>query len=369
MMRKFYCFLFLFSLFALSAQERIVYLGFRKQIGILFPSQKAVFVKGVVNMQGGSLILHEDILDKEAFLKKVKDQKHPVGKYLWSELKDLFRNKWQEKDWISLISSLNFLLKRDFFYKKKCFQSLISQKVHSFSNKLSSLSKSSKKYKLFSEKVEAEEKFLKRIQKIVRLNGNPHVSMNRKLLEYYLDKELVKSHSSRGLIELFATLPDPIGKTHESLIVLNLKEAHILKSSFIAIHLNEGGGGELFGDPSPIYGDKVYIFVEWFWRGKKFRARAEDLIWDKKNNKSMPRTHWVYTGSYMAREKKESRLTFAADRNGALVATYYHPDAILNNPLSERVDDTVYYVNDLIVPPKGTPVTVVFTTVLKYFPE
>ena len=41
----------------------------------------------------------------------------------------------------------------------------------------------------------------------------------------------------------------------------------------------------------------------------------------------------------------------------SIAATYHDPFAILDHPLPTGADDTIYYVNSKLVPPKGTPVT------------
>ena len=43
----------------------------------------------------------------------------------------------------------------------------------------------------------------------------------------------------------------------------------------------------------------------------------------------------------------------------SIAATYHDPFAILDHPLPTGADDTLYYANKEVVPPKGTPVTFV----------
>jgi hypothetical protein len=160
------------------------------------------------------------------------------------------------------------------------------------------------------------------------------------------------------MVELFATTPT--GKKHESVVVVECNP-FLLYNALGIIQLNPGGGGEHVGDSAPIYGDKVFIYAEWKENGQLRRERAENLIWDKKHNRPMPQTHWVFTGSRLLKNRVTGELMLMASKEGSLVATYYDPFAILNNPLSERTDDTVYYANSALVPPKGTPITVVFT--------
>jgi hypothetical protein len=164
-----------------------------------------------------------------------------------------------------------------------------------------------------------------------------------------------------GLVELLAT--DSNGKKHESVLVMSCKPA-LLHTACGVIGLNPGGGGKYQGDTTPIYGDQIYIYVTWQSdNGQTSRVRGEDLIWDQKHDRPMPHTHWVFTGSRTGKNRSSGRTVFKGDQQGVLVATYYDPDAVINNPLPERTDDTVYCVNKKTVPLRGTKVNVIFTVV------
>ena len=75
----------------------------------------------------------------------------------------------------------------------------------------------------------------------------------------------------------------------------------------------------------------------------------------------MPRIGWIITGSRVARSQKSTKVVFMANVTGTLVVTYHDPDAIIDNPLPEGGDDTVYYSNSNILPQKDTPVKVIFS--------
>ena len=49
----------------------------------------------------------------------------------------------------------------------------------------------------------------------------------------------------------------------------------------------------------------------------------------------------------------------AACLQRSVIATYRDSDAVLNNPLPTGGDDTIYKANERVVPPVGTPVTLV----------
>ncbi|MCZ6603056.1 MAG: YdjY domain-containing protein, partial [Planctomycetota bacterium] len=118
------------------------------------------------------------------------------------------------------------------------------------------------------------------------------------------------------------------------------------------------------GERKALEGDRVKIFVVWEQDGMKKRYRAEKLIWDRSTDKPMENVGWIFTGSrflkipiYVAdQEEPEVREVFMATEKGSLVTTFHDPDSILDNPLEMGGDDTVYYANDRLLPPRGTPI-------------
>jgi len=151
-----------------------------------------------------------------------------------------------------------------------------------------------------------------------------------------------------GLIEYLACSAG--GKLHESVLVLDVKPT-ILQVALILLGLEAEGDFQYQGDPNPPKGDPVEIWVEWNQEEEKKLLRAEDMILDNKKGKPMEHTNWVFTGSVI----HEGR--FIAEMEKSLIATYHDPAAILNNPLPEGADDTVYSVNSNLVPQRGTPIT------------
>jgi hypothetical protein len=74
----------------------------------------------------------------------------------------------------------------------------------------------------------------------------------------------------------------------------------------------------------------------------------------------MPSHPWTFTGLRVGRDKALARPTRpspAGEWEGSLIASFRDPDAMFNNPLPEGANDTVYKVNERLVPPVGTPVT------------
>lgn len=160
-----------------------------------------------------------------------------------------------------------------------------------------------------------------------------------------------------GIVELLATTPG--GKEHESVFVAKCNPA-LLHSALLLIGVrpaaSEGGT-----DSPGIGGDRLHIYVRWKEDGKERCERAECFLWDQKNRRAMSPTTWAFTGSRLVRDPRIGREIFQANASGALVATYYDPDAVLNNPLPERNDDTVYCVNPETALPRGTEAILVFS--------
>ena len=151
-----------------------------------------------------------------------------------------------------------------------------------------------------------------------------------------------------GLIEYLACSAG--GKLHESVLVLDTKPIH-LQVALILLGLEAKGDFEFQGDPRLPKGDPVEIWVNWKENGKEKLVRAEEMIYNLKEDKLVPQTHWVFTGSMIYQGR------YIAEIEKSLIATYHDPAAIINNPLPEGIDDTFYKVNSTLVPKRGTPIT------------
>jgi hypothetical protein len=97
--------------------------------------------------------------------------------------------------------------------------------------------------------------------------------------------------------------------------------------------------------------------------GRTVRRRVEDLILNRKTDRSMKRAGWVFTGSRELTvpnhdDPKKIRTVFAAEFRGNLAVTFHDPDAILDIPLAEGGDDTSYLPYEARLPRRLTPVRV-----------
>jgi hypothetical protein len=154
----------------------------------------------------------------------------------------------------------------------------------------------------------------------------------------------------RGPIEYLAVTPS--GKRHESVLTLDLEPMH-LQVALLLLGLEPGGNLRHQGDSQPPTGAPVRIEVRWRAGGRERSARLEEFAWDIPKRRPMEAHAWTFTGS------RVTDAGFAASREGSLIASYRDPYAILNNSLPTGADDTVYKVNERIVPPVGTRVSVV----------
>jgi hypothetical protein len=156
-----------------------------------------------------------------------------------------------------------------------------------------------------------------------------------------------------GSLEYFAVLKG--GKEHETLISLlgNTPKGERRPKDFGA-RLNNAIQAIGFKRGKPVRftaagrvppeGDTAYLFVEWEEKGETVVARAEDLIWDRVDEKPMERGKWVYVGSTFVKGDDAGTKVFAADLTGEAVATYSSPDTMFDNTTSADADDTVYLV-------------------------
>lgn len=163
-----------------------------------------------------------------------------------------------------------------------------------------------------------------------------------------------KVNMSKGVIEYFAVAPE--GKLHESVLSLDVRPLH-LQLGLILLGLEPKGGLRYQGDTQVPKGSPVQVFTSWQRNGKPVKVHAEEMVWDVVKKRPMERNAWVFSGSSI------DKNGFVADRELSLIATYRDPAAIVNNVLPTGSDDTVYKVNERLVPHWDTPVTVTFTPV------
>lgn len=157
----------------------------------------------------------------------------------------------------------------------------------------------------------------------------------------------------RAAIEYFAVLKG--GKEHETLLSLigNVAKGERRPADFGA-RLNNAVQAIGFKRGRPVrfteagrvppQGEPAYLFIEWEEKGEKVLVRAEDLVWNRIEERPMERGKWIYVGSAVGRVAEDAPLVFAADMEGEAVATYSSPAAIFDNTTQYDGDDTVFLV-------------------------
>ncbi|BBO87567.1 YdjY domain-containing protein [Desulfosarcina ovata] len=156
----------------------------------------------------------------------------------------------------------------------------------------------------------------------------------------------------KGLVEYLAC--GYRGKLHESVLKIDA-EPFYLNIALLLVGLEPGDRKlESQGEDSIPEGDPVEISVQWVDEAKKRHTRrAEDLIFNQQTGKSMQHTDWVYTGSKIVNGR------FMAQIEHSIASTYHDPYALLDHRLPTGSDDRLYFVNEEIVPPKGTKVVMI----------
>ncbi len=140
-------------------------------------------------------------------------------------------------------------------------------------------------------------------------------------------------------------------KDHETVLVTDAEPIH-LQIALILLGLEYGQNIEYEGEGEVPAGDPLEIWVEWNDGEKVRRVKGEDLVYDLIAEGVMEHTNWVFLGSQIING------VFMAELEGALISTYYAPNAIIDNPLPAGADDVNYSANSDMVPERETKVLV-----------
>ena len=154
-------------------------------------------------------------------------------------------------------------------------------------------------------------------------------------------------NQSRGIVEVLAC--GEAGKLHESVFVLCVNPLDLQAALLLA----GNRGGEVmkgFG-LGPARGSPVDLWVEWTEEdGTLRRERAERFVRDIEKDEPLEDGPWVFTGSVVWDGE------FKALVEETLIATYWDPYAIINNPYASGGNDDILYANEGFVPVEGTAI-------------
>jgi hypothetical protein len=195
--------------------------------------------------------------------------------------------------------------------------------------------------------VERIDEFRSRIGQVVvdrqkrRVEAPGRVNMNQGILEYYA----VASQ----------------GKLHESVLELLVQPSHLHLGLLLAgldpnVYRDSATGARTVLRA----GGRMHLFVEWTdpKSGQRKRDNAEAWLYNRKRRKAPPPQEWTFLGSMFWNGH------YSADGGRSIVALIPDDTCVVGvmgdegNPY--RGDDLGYEVNTKIIPPVGTPVTLVF---------
>lgn len=194
-------------------------------------------------------------------------------------------------------------------------------------------------------------------------------------------------HVREDLLEYL--IVNPHGQEHESMFLTDVVPS-TLNVALLALGAVPGRNARLEKrDPPPTpeqvrngdsgyevrapEGDGFYLYAAWKTEGETYLYRVEDLVLDRSTGQSMRRHKWVYLGSRMVVTRSDAPggkdpatppgEAFAADMEGNLVnvALFEEGNTLITAALPECLKQTIWMTNFWIVPPRDTPVEIVFS--------
>jgi hypothetical protein len=166
----------------------------------------------------------------------------------------------------------------------------------------------------------------------------------------------------RGLIEVFACGEG--GKEHESIFRVDC-DIQCLDLSLVLCGLERGPVPAKLNDPTQKQGSRVVALLQWAdENGKIVTHRAEDAVLSLKRMGPMPRVGWTYVANMIEMEdptssRKKSFHILAATTSRSIITTFRDVSTVLDNPLEEGTDDTLFAANYMVLPSGGTKIRVI----------
>ncbi|MGB0684925.1 MAG: YdjY domain-containing protein [Planctomycetota bacterium] len=176
----------------------------------------------------------------------------------------------------------------------------------------------------------------------------------------------------------------PQGKDFESLLSITDTTGEALNTALLLLGAEVGTIGRIRGvDPpptveemqqgvmpyvfEPAYGGVgFHLYVEWEsvlpdGRVEPYRFRAEDLVLNIRDERTYQRGSFVYLGSRFVKPHKDAKEIYVAHAEGNLISLVHFPtpDHLLIGTDPRCESQTIWYPNIYLLPPIGTPVTLV----------
>ena len=169
---------------------------------------------------------------------------------------------------------------------------------------------------------------------------------------------------TKGVVELFGCGAG--GKEHETVVRLEC-DVQSLDLALTSAGFRRGKIPTKGDLNEPGQGSRVVILIQWTDPdGKTVTHRSEDLVISLRRKAPMPRVGWTYVAQWaevpdpLSPKGEKKHKILAAAHTQAYVTTFRERSALLDNPLEEAIDDTLYAANYMILPKPGTPVRVIF---------
>ena len=152
-----------------------------------------------------------------------------------------------------------------------------------------------------------------------------------------------------GAVELLVCGPG--GKTHESVFVTDVDPMEV-QAALLLLGLRQAAAPPC-GPDQARPGTLADVWIQWSIQATTSVVRAESTLFHQGENRVLPRSGWVLTGS------ESIDGVFMACEEEGLIATYCSPWAILNLNHPAARDDALLTAHESGLPPLGTPVRIV----------
>ena len=195
-----------------------------------------------------------------------------------------------------------------------------------------------------------------------------HIQIVEKEQKIILKGEISKAlgqydDTLKGAVEYIAC--GPTGKVYESIITTEASAKDIYEA---IEHLDVKPGTppdyiEEKGGHVPPTGTTFLLSVEWEKDEKTVSVRAEELIYNFKADKPLPRVAWIYSGSRVIpdldSDDEDAEIPHAFMSNHIVALKQPDGSALFQNPLPESVEENLYKKNDDIMPDLGTKIRLI----------
>lgn len=195
---------------------------------------------------------------------------------------------------------------------------------------------------------------------LTRLSPTEKVWLDREQAEVVVGGEIALQ---RGQIEFFACPRRT--KEHESVVAVDAT-ARLVHAGLLAIGLEAGQPVQFAPEYRAAQGPRVRVEVRWTDEaGQQQRILAQEWIRDTRTGKAMA-AEWVFAGSSFWKDETTGEQYYQAD-GGDLVCVSNFPTATLDLTISSSQSNEalLFEAFDTRIPPRGTPVELVFSAATK----